>query len=290
MSDSVNDGPPGGKGDADALALAGEPAPVFARRARELDLAKTVYKAPALDKGLEILELLAGQALPMAMPEIAQLLGRSKTEIYRMLVVLEARGYIERGQHDDRYQVTSRLFELGMRNAPKRNLHDAALPVMHDLANKTLQSCHLGVATGDQLVIVARVESPAALGFSVRVGYRVPILDSTSGRVIFGSQPAKRQTEWLKTLKASASDKQKLEAFSAEANAVAARGYAVEPSRLADGIRDIGAPVFDGESLGAVASLTVPFVAHRYLTASLEEVITHTVDAAKEITRRLEHG
>jgi DNA-binding IclR family transcriptional regulator len=253
-------------------------------------VAKTVYKAPALDKGLEILELLAGQATPMAMPEIAQLLGRSKTEIYRMLVVLEARGYIARGQHDDRYQITSRLFELGMQNAPKRNLHDAALPVMHDLANKTLQSCHLGVVSGDQLVIVARVESPASLGFSVRVGYRVPILDSTSGRVIFGSQTAKRQAEWLRALKSTAPHKQTLDEFIAEASSVTEKGYTVVQSRLADGIRDIGAPVFDGESLGAVASLTVPFVAHRYLTAPLEEVINHTVDAAKEITRRLEHG
>ena len=251
----------------------------------------TTYKAPALDKGLEILELLAGQALPLAMPEIAKRLGRSKTEIYRMLVVLEARGYIERGVHDDRYQITGRLFELGMRNAPARNLHDAALPVMHDLAEKTMQSCHVGVVTSDdQVVIVARVESPSAVGFSVRVGHRVPILDSASGRIIFGWQRPERQTAWAKALKAKINDKKAVDAFVADAKAATQRGYLLEPSRVSEGIRDVGAPIYDGEALAAIASLTVPYVAHRYATAPLEDVIKLTVEAAQQITRSLQHG
>lgn len=226
------------------------------------------------------------------MPEIAQALGRSKTEIYRMLVVLETRGYIERGEHDERYRITSRLFELGMRNAPLRNLHDAALPVMHELAEKALQSCHLGVATGggEYVVIVARVESPAAVGFAVRVGHRVPIYDSASGRVVFGAQPPEKQAEWLRLLKTNAPSKKTLDEFVAESQATAKRGYLLEPSRVADGIRDVGAPIFDGEALGAVASLTVPYVAHRYAMAPIEQVIKDTVAAANEITARLKHG
>jgi DNA-binding IclR family transcriptional regulator len=253
-------------------------------------LAKTTYKAPALDKGLEILELLAGCATPLGMADIARALGRSKTEIYRMLLVLEERGYIERGEHNDRYEVTNRLFELGMRNPPKRNLHDAALPVMHDLSEKTQQSCHLGVASGDQLVIVARVESPASLGFAVRVGYRVPLLDSTSGRVIFGFQTPERQTELLRELERSAPDSGALKRFVGDAKRVAAKGYVLEPSRVMEGIRDIGAPVFDGEALGAVASLTIPFVSHRFLNVTVEEVIERTRQAAEEISNRLRQG
>jgi DNA-binding IclR family transcriptional regulator len=238
---------------------------------------------------LEILELLAGQPSPMAMPEIAKKLGRSKTEIYRMLVVLETRGYIARGEHDERYEITSRLFELGMRNPPIRNLHDAALPAMHALAEQTMQSCHLGIIAGDQVVIVARVESPAAVGFAVRVGHRVPIFLSASGRVIFGAQPEEKRAALTKHLK-GAVPKADLDKFLAEAKKTAERGYLLEPSRMTEGIRDIGAPVFDGEAMGAVASLTMPYVTHRYAEVSLQDAIKFTVKAAQDISSRLRNG
>ncbi|HVZ98868.1 MAG TPA: IclR family transcriptional regulator [Caulobacterales bacterium] len=255
-------------------------------------MAKAVYKAPALDKGLEILELLAGQPSPLAMPEIAQKLGRSKTEIYRMLVVLEARGYIARGEYDDRYQITSRLFELGMRNPPMRNLHDAALPVMHTLAERSQQSCHLGVMIGDDdhVVVIARVESPAAVSFSVRVGHRVPILRSASARVIFGAQSEARQNELLRLWKAKAPDAKAIDAFVAESKAAAERGYLLEPSRISDGIRDIGAAVYDGENLGAIASITMPFVARHPPGPPIEQCTELTREAAKAITARLKNG
>ncbi|WP_369015147.1 helix-turn-helix domain-containing protein, partial [Escherichia coli] len=40
------------------------------------------YQAPALKKGLEVLEFLAGQAEPHAVSELARALGKSRNEIY----------------------------------------------------------------------------------------------------------------------------------------------------------------------------------------------------------------
>jgi DNA-binding IclR family transcriptional regulator len=245
-----------------------------------------VYTAPALEKGLAILELLAGRGTPVGMPEIAQDLGRSKAEIYRMLMVLESHGYIERGEQDDRYQITERLFELGMRNAPKRQLHDAALPVMQAFAAATFQSCHVGVVSGDHIVIVARAESSGPISFSVSLGYRVPLLESTSGRVIFGFQTPEKQNAWVKRLQADI-DGPSLRKFVAESKAVAKRGYAIEPSRLTDGIHDIGAPIRGAQSDDAVASLTVPYVSHRHSTTTLDDLVPQVVEAAKEISRRM---
>ncbi|NEM46654.1 MAG: helix-turn-helix domain-containing protein, partial [Xanthomonas perforans] len=59
------------------------------------------YRAPALDKGLDILELLARQAQPMSMGAISQGIGRSRGEIFRMLQVLEERGYLTRDGEGD---------------------------------------------------------------------------------------------------------------------------------------------------------------------------------------------
>ena len=50
------------------------------------------YRAPALEKGLDVLELLADSARPLSTIQIGESFGRSRSEIFRMLSVLEDRG------------------------------------------------------------------------------------------------------------------------------------------------------------------------------------------------------
>ena len=52
------------------------------------------YSAPALEKGLDILEHLSRSETGLAQTEIARALGRSVSGIFRMLVVLRNLGYI----------------------------------------------------------------------------------------------------------------------------------------------------------------------------------------------------
>ena len=125
---------------------------------------EAAYQAPALAKGLEVLEFLSGQTEPYAVSELARALGRSRNEIYRMVVVLERSGYLWRTDAD-RFSLTRKLFDLGMRAPPQQNLLIKALPTMQRLSQETFQSCHLTVASGSAIVVVARIESPDTLGF-----------------------------------------------------------------------------------------------------------------------------
>ena len=57
--------------------------------------------APALEEGVDILELLATQQEALNQNDVAQRLGRSVREIFRMLACLEDRGYIQRKIPED---------------------------------------------------------------------------------------------------------------------------------------------------------------------------------------------
>lgn len=247
------------------------------------------YQAPALEKGLEILEFLADKAAPFAMMEIANALQRSRNEIYRMLVVLERRGYIVR-LPDERYELTNHLFALSMRMPPRRNLHDAALPAMHRLSETLFQSCHLVVTTGNEMVVVARVESPDQLGFAVRVGYRRPILLSTSGRLLFAFLPAAQQAAWLKQLRNETPGDSDLARFETDCAKIVAKGFHIGPSAFVDAITDLGAPIFDGVTEGAAASLIVPFVSGRSARSTIDEAVIELRSAAASISETLQHG
>ena len=86
------------------------------------------YPAPALEKGLEIIELLAMAQTPLSARAIAEQLGRSKNEIFRMLFVLIERGYLDRDPATDEIALSNRLFDLGMRIPRARNLVEVATP------------------------------------------------------------------------------------------------------------------------------------------------------------------
>ena len=105
---------------------------------------------------------------------------RSKSEIFRVLHVLEARGYIERAAPSDRYRLTNRMFLTGLRRAPVAELLDVAYPEMRRLSAAIRQSCHISVLSGDRMITVARVEGPGEVNFLLRIGYGVPIQLSAS--------------------------------------------------------------------------------------------------------------
>ena len=67
------------------------------------------YRAPALDKGLDILELLSEQPQVLTRAEIVKAMGRSPSEIYRMLERLVARHYVARSPEGDRSPRSPRL-------------------------------------------------------------------------------------------------------------------------------------------------------------------------------------
>ncbi len=268
------------------------------------------YRAPALEKGLDVLELLAESVEQRTSAEIAEALGRSKSEIFRMLTVLEDRGYIARSESEEGFVMTARLFEMAMRTPPTRRLLDAALPVMERLAEVACQSCHLAVVSREQMVVIARVESPDEVGFAVRIGHRRSLVDSTSGRVLLAFQPEQRRDEWLERVR----EMQPFDVLELrrDLGRIHKRGYRRARSSFVEGIIDLGFPVFgdspwsrgrlarsgpfasadspDGSTSSAVAALTVPFVKRRSLRRSEAEVIELLGGAAVEITAALRRG
>jgi DNA-binding IclR family transcriptional regulator len=245
------------------------------------------YKAPALEKGLDILECLADLRTPQSISDIARNLGRSRSEIYRMVVVLEMRGYVERTDDPEKLQLSNRLFEVGMRSPPKMDLHEAALPVMSALASRMMQSIQLTVVSSDQIVVIARTESPDDVGFSVRLGHRRSIMKSASGLVLFSFATPLHRDKMVADLTASGAQSGDLNALLASAKSVQQVGYACMPSRMVEGVTDIGAPIFDSTRNGAVASLTVPFVVTRRAKVSLQQAPSMVAEAAQRISATL---
>jgi len=243
------------------------------------------YRAPALEKGLDVIELLAAEKTPLNLSAISQRLGRSSGELFRMLQVLEFKGFITTSDSGNGYVLTNKLFALAMAQAPVRSLVETALPIMRKLTFEIGQSCHIAVASEDQIVVITRIERPGDLGFSVRIGYRREIVRATSGLVLFAYQNEDVRRSWLKRcrLKGDAAD-----SFVERANAVRTRGHHEAASDFVRGIVDLSAPILRGET--AVAALTCPFVHSNPLVMEMDQSVEHIRAAARLISEEIAHG
>jgi len=242
------------------------------------------YRAPALDKGLDILEMMAREGVAMTPSQIAVKLNRSVSELFRMILTLEARGYIAQSADAQGFDLTNKLFALGSARSQVKALLETALPVMHQLTQEIDQSCHLVVASDDQIVVIARVENPGLLGFSVRPGFRKNLIDAVSGLTLFSFQSTTIRDAWVARFRQT-NDADKVERFARQADAVRALGFTQAGSDFVQGVTDLSAPIMAGT--GCIAALTVPFVQRLELPRSMAESLNLVCASARRISKQL---
>lgn len=249
--------------------------------------ARPSYSAPALEKGLDILELLSTSDSGLSLSEIARALDRSVSEIFRMLVVLQARGYIAQDGGSDRYSLTSFLFEIAHRTPLIRRLTSMAAPPMRELAHQTNQSVHLAVLSDDSVLIAGQVDPPARHVMSVRLGTRVDVWRASSGRVMMAYADAVEVAAMLARAPLPAGMTET--ALRTDLDAIRARGYEVVDSFIVKGVVNISAPVIDHTG-HAIAALTVPHIQRFLDGVSFAECCRATIETAARLTRSLGGG
>ena len=246
---------------------------------------KRYYPTPALEKGLDILELFASTPEGLTVSEAARRLNRTVSEIFRMILCLEQRGYLAQSPNKERYHLTLRLFRLAQEHPPTKRLVTEALPIMHWLSHELRQSCHLGIIDGGHVVILAQVDSPESTGFYVKMGSKVDLMHAATGHVILAhqSEDARERAidEWRSETK-----KRKPADLDEHLAKILARGHERRASYEVAGVVNISFPVLNVQGQ-AIAGLTVPYVKRIEDTISLAEVVSAMREASRKISEAM---
>ncbi|MXQ07441.1 helix-turn-helix domain-containing protein [Alphaproteobacteria bacterium GH1-50] len=242
------------------------------------------YTAPALEKGLDIIELLSRQEVGLNQSEIARALGRSVGEIFRMLMVLQARGYVAQDPLSDRYALTTFIFEIAHRIPTIGRLTAVAEPLMRELTRKINQSAHLAILGDGGVLVVGQIDAPGNNIMSVRLGARIDTWQASSGRVII----AFRDEETVERLLAEEPlPKGMTKAqIREELAGIRASGSEIRDSFVIRGVVNIAAPVID-HSGEAIAALTVPHIERVNDQIGFEACKVAVIEAAANISRSL---
>lgn len=257
------------------------------RKTTRLGARRLDYSAPALEKGIDIIELLAGEQGGLTISEMAFRLKRSLSEIFRVAVVMERRQWLQKDPESARYSVTYRMLELAHRGTPAQAMSLVAAPVMSQLSHDISQSCHLVVpAGGHGLVILRQENAGAAGGFAMRLGAVVDLIASSPGHVLLAFADADARDSLLRAIPTPWSTGRRM--LDRKLARVRLNGFQLLPSTFAAGVTDVSYPVYGREGK-VVAALTVPFlnVVNRRNKLAIEKTRELLERAARHISQSL---
>jgi DNA-binding IclR family transcriptional regulator len=222
----------------------------------------------------------------LSQKDLAQRLGRSVGEIYRMLTCLVNRNYVALVDETN-YGITTKLFELSHINPPTHRLLFEATPIMQRLSSELDQSCHLTVYGQGKQVVLSKVDTPSGMGFAVRAGAELDVLISASGRVLLAFQD-----DETRALRIEESLQRRPEQDDPQIHSILEKirvaGYESTPSVQVRGLWAVSFPILDTQGR-AIAALTVPYAERidQSQRKSIHEVTDALSAAAQTLSARI---
>lgn len=229
------------------------------------------YRAPALEKGLDIIEYLAQNPEPQKIADIAKGLNRSKNELFRMLSVLENRDVISRSETKDAYTITDKLFSLRLKRSFGEQITAIAIPRMEQFCNDSGHACHMALRSGNEIVVILRVENPENLSISVPLGHKRAMHNSPSGRCILAFSEDSNVKKTLRSISPAISMAERTDLL-AELKSIKQAGYATMTDGFALGVTGISVPIVGGITNKCDLAVT---------TSILQKVTTESHDLNK---------
>ncbi len=209
---------------------------------------KSDYIIQSVDHALDVLEAFHGDDDELGITELSRRLKLHKNNIFRILATLENRDYIEQNPATDNYRLSLGTLELGQTYIRHTGLLRVARPIMEELNRTVNENVYIGILKDRYAFYLDVVESSHTVRVLSRVGCRIPTYCSAMGKAQLAFEAPETVAEILgkKELKkftpTTISDRDKLVEHLV---LVKQLGYAVDDEEWDEGVRCVGAPIFD---------------------------------------------
>ena len=249
--------------------------------------------SPAVDHALAVLTLLARMPEPMAASLISQTLGLPRSSTYRLLAVLDERGFVTYLPDQRRYGLGVAVFELGSAYQRQAPLARIARPLLDRLVHTTTQNAHLAVLHGRDVYYVLEGHAPGRRGLVTDVGVRLPATVTASGLAMLALLPAAGVRAVFPDPDALVQRNGRGPATPTQLRRalieVRRRGYATEDGSVTAGLSSVAQAVPDHTG-HPVAAVAVTFGTDEVDPAELDHLVQAVGQTASLLARRLGGG
>jgi DNA-binding IclR family transcriptional regulator len=177
---------------------------------------------------LDILEFFARRQKPATLAELADELGWPRSSTFNLIGTLAERGYLYEPRARGGYYPSPRWLAMAQAVSQAEPLPEAAISLVAEIATDTGETTAIGGPAGTSAIFVHVIESAAPIRYFGRIGHRLPIHASSTGRAIFAQYSlSERQAVYRKISFERYSDTTpvSIDAVETELRRAAARGY-----------------------------------------------------------------
>lgn len=247
------------------------------------------YAVPSVERAFAILETLADTPEGLGLSDLARRLGFVKSTAYMTLVTLERLGYIYRESQTQRYLLTIKLFAVGSQVLQRFNVRRMAEDLLRELWEKTGETVNLGSLQGDEAIYIESLEGRKTVRVSTWPGKRLELHCTALGKVLLAFR-AWEEVEILlegrELTPHTARTVVDLATLRRELEVVRQLGYAVDRGEDVEGVRCVGAPVFDRDG-AVVAAVSITAPEQRMPEERIPRVAAEVVEVARKLSERL---
>lgn len=245
-------------------------------------------QAPALQRGLAVLELLAARQEGATLSEISTALYLSPASVFRLTGVLEESGYVLREEPSRRFRLSRKLLLLAQPQREGRSLVESCLPAMREVLQLTGETVQLCVLAEHECVMIEQLPSTHPFKYIVDLGSRPPVYCAAPGKAMLAHLPEEETAAALRGMKLERHTERTLtsrrELFDDFAK-IRARGFAVDQGEHFEGIHCVAAPLLDRHG-HPVAAITIAGPSSRIQARRFSELGEIMKQAALDAARR----
>ncbi|MBP9929489.1 MAG: helix-turn-helix domain-containing protein [Rhodoferax sp.] len=240
-------------------------------------------------RGLEVIRSFSAKAPSQTLTEVAGRAGLSRAGARRILLTLEALGYVR--SDGKLFSLSPRILDLGFSYLSSMPIWNLAEPVMEALVAQVHESSSAAVLDGTDIVYVLRVPTRKIMSISLGVGSRLPAYCTSMGRMLLSAlaqddlMALLRASDLAARTKTTLTDAKEIAAKVAQARR---QGWSLVNQELEEGLISLAAPIVD-RSGQMVAALNISGQANRTSARVMQDTMLEPLlEAARTISRQLD--
>ena len=240
-------------------------------------------------RGLEVIRSFSAKAPSQTLTEVAGRAGLSRAGARRILLTLEALGYVR--SDGKLFSLSPRILDLGFSYLSSMPIWNLAEPVMEALVAQVHESSSAAVLDGTDIVYVLRVPTRKIMSISLGVGSRLPAYCTSMGRILLSAlaqddlMALLRASDLAARTKTTLTDAKEIAAKVAQARR---QGWSLVNQELEEGLISLAAPIVD-RSGQMVAALNISGQANRTSARVMQDTMLEPLlEAARTISRQLD--
>ena len=247
------------------------------------------YKIPILEKGMQVIELIAQNEKGLTVQEMVNSLKHSKTSIYRIVCSLEEMGYLRKNQETNSFSITKKLFKVGLSSLGTTTIIEHAYEPMRRLRDELRETVVLGTLMGTKIVILEQVIGSHHFSFILKPGVGVCLHASAPGKAMMAYVSEQERDEILAKIEYTLYTENTITNttdYLKELDRVQSCGYGLDMGEELTGVRCIGAPIFN-QAGKVAAAIWITGPGERLPNEAIKDYGKQVVACANEISEKM---